>query len=141
MSALGQKQTCAVHYPMSALPPKADVTATNNGAAHPLPQQMIKMLTVGAFGNDMAAAPSLVGLAAASSASSVTSQARTASSLSLQIVSMGLRIVSTLPDARSLRFRIGEPVSILIECRRGAVPANSGHVGGERSTRPQAQPE
>src|SRR5262245_6997879 len=24
MSALGQKQTCAVHQPMSALPPKAD---------------------------------------------------------------------------------------------------------------------
>jgi hypothetical protein len=32
---------------------------------------MINMLTVGAFGNDMAAAPSLVGLAAASSASDV----------------------------------------------------------------------
>jgi hypothetical protein len=58
--------------------PKADMTATNSGAAHPLPQQMINMLTVGAFGNDMAAVPSLVGLAAASSASSVTSQARTA---------------------------------------------------------------
>jgi len=25
MSALGQKQTCAVHYLMSALPPKADM--------------------------------------------------------------------------------------------------------------------
>jgi hypothetical protein len=57
------------------------MTATNSGAAYPLPQQMINMLTVGAFGNDMAAAPSLVALAAASSASSVTSQARIASSL------------------------------------------------------------
>ena len=25
MSALGQKQTCAAHKPMSALPPKADI--------------------------------------------------------------------------------------------------------------------
>jgi hypothetical protein len=63
---------------------------------------MIKMLTVGAFGNDMAAVPSLVGLAAVSSASSDTSQARMASSLSLQIVSIGRcgsKFVSTLPDA------------------------------------------
>jgi hypothetical protein len=30
---------------------------------------------------------------------------------------------------------MGEPVSILIECRRGAVRANSGQVGEERSTR------
>ena len=29
MSALGQKQTCAAHKPMSALPLKADMTATN----------------------------------------------------------------------------------------------------------------
>ena len=28
MSALGQKQTCAVHQPMSALPPKATFIAT-----------------------------------------------------------------------------------------------------------------
>ena len=41
--------------------------------AQPLPQHMINMLTVGAFGNDMAAVPSLVGLAAVSSASSDTS--------------------------------------------------------------------
>src|SRR5262245_21888882 len=27
MSALGQKQTCALHQPMSALPSKADMTA------------------------------------------------------------------------------------------------------------------
>ena len=27
MSALGQKQTCAAHKPMSALPPKADIDA------------------------------------------------------------------------------------------------------------------
>jgi hypothetical protein len=31
---------------MSALPPKADTTATNSRAAYPLPQQMIKMLTL-----------------------------------------------------------------------------------------------
>jgi hypothetical protein len=29
MSALGQKRTCAVHYPMSALPPKATSNATS----------------------------------------------------------------------------------------------------------------
>ena len=44
-----------MHKPMSALPLKADMTATNSRAAYPLPQHMIKMLTVGAFGNDMAA--------------------------------------------------------------------------------------
>ena len=27
MSALGQKQTCAAHKPMSALPPKADIAS------------------------------------------------------------------------------------------------------------------
>ena len=91
MSALGQKQTCAVHKPMSALPLKADMTATNSRAAYPLPQHMIKMLTVGAFGNDMAADPSLVGLAAASSASSDMSHARMVSPLSSQIVSMDRR--------------------------------------------------
>ena len=89
MSALGQKQTCAAQKGMSALPAKADMTAANSRAAYALPQQMIEMLTVGAFGNDMAATPSLVGLAAASNASSDNSQARIASSLSLQIVSMG----------------------------------------------------
>ena len=73
----------------SALTAKADMTAANSRAAYALPQQMIEMLTVGAFGNDMAATPSLVGLAAASNASSDNSQARTASSLSLQIVSIG----------------------------------------------------
>ena len=31
MSALGQKQTCAVHQPMSALPPKADIIAIGRG--------------------------------------------------------------------------------------------------------------
>jgi len=85
MSALGQKQ------PMSALPLKADMTTTNSRAAYPLPQHMIKMLTVGAFGNDMAADPSLVGLAAASSASSDMSHARMVSPLSSQIVSMDRR--------------------------------------------------
>jgi hypothetical protein len=68
MSALGQ-QTCAVQNGMFALPAKADMTAANSRAAYALPQQMIEMLTVGAFGNDMAATPSLVGLAAASNAS------------------------------------------------------------------------
>jgi hypothetical protein len=29
MSALGQKQTCAVHYPMSALPPIATLIAVS----------------------------------------------------------------------------------------------------------------
>jgi hypothetical protein len=77
-----------VHKPMSALPLKADMTTTNSRAAYPLPQHMIKMLTVGAFGNDMAADPSLVGLAAASSASSDMSHARMVSPLSSQIVSM-----------------------------------------------------
>ena len=89
MSALGHKRTFAPQKLMSALPPKADMTAANSRAAYALPQQMIEMLTVGAFGNDMAATPSLVGLAAASNASSDNSQARIASSLSLQIVSMG----------------------------------------------------
>jgi hypothetical protein len=28
MSALGQKQTCAAHKPMSALPPEADIGST-----------------------------------------------------------------------------------------------------------------
>lgn len=48
----------------------------------PLPQQMTKILTVGALGNDMAA-PAAVGVlfAAASNASSETSNRRMASSL------------------------------------------------------------
>jgi hypothetical protein len=32
MSALGQKQTCAVHQPMSALPPKADIRQRFNSS-------------------------------------------------------------------------------------------------------------
>ena len=32
MSVLGQKQTCAAHKPMSALPPEADIA----GYSHPL---------------------------------------------------------------------------------------------------------
>jgi hypothetical protein len=62
MSASGQKQILQCKG-MSALLPKADMIAANSRAAYALPQQMIEMLTVGAFGNDMAAAPSLVGLA------------------------------------------------------------------------------
>src|SRR5262249_2347859 len=52
---------------------------------------MIKMLTVGAFGNDMAADPSLISAAAASSVSSDTSHARMLSALSPSIVAMGQR--------------------------------------------------
>ncbi|MGA7207522.1 MAG: hypothetical protein WBX78_01265, partial [Pseudolabrys sp.] len=33
MSALGQKKTCALHQPMSAFPPQADIEALNLGTA------------------------------------------------------------------------------------------------------------
>jgi hypothetical protein len=48
---------------------------------HPLPQQMIKMLTVGAFGNDMACAAPPMLVTADSSISSEISGTRRASSL------------------------------------------------------------
>jgi len=112
MSALGQKQTCAVHKPMSALPLKADMTTTNSRAAYPLPQHMIKMLTVGAFGNDMAADPSLVGLAAASSASSDMSHEngfaafvtnRVHGSPRLQIVTVSYQVAHPLTFCQAAR--------------------------------------
>jgi len=45
MSALGQKQTFALHQPMSALPPKADI-GLGGGAFKPLARADVGLLGV-----------------------------------------------------------------------------------------------